>query len=743
MLYKLTELLDRERQNFYLWLPLIFGLGAAFFISFSAGFLAKIFIFAALFFLSLLLFYLNRFSYRGLIYIAIATFFAGAFYSNFYTKTFLNHSEISGKVYVDGSAKIESIKNFHNPINHLDGMYLVVSQPYLEQSKFVKKEIKAKKKTKIKKKKAEVKEKQISEIKIKKPRKKRAKKPRKISTKNFVNLKDYQDFDRAAIDFHNAYQNVNWLEKDDKKIFPRPPEKISLILVKANRNLEINDKIAFKALLKPFSEAEFSDDFDYKLNFKAQKIGASGYAIGEVKLIEKNEISNFRSYFLDLREKIRMRFNQHLSGNSSAIANALFIGDQKVIDKEFYEKIRVSGLAHLLSISGFHLSLAGAIFFFSIRFLLARSEYLTLRYDIKKIAAFLALIASYFYLQIADSPVPAKRAFLMIFCIFIALILQQKINSKRVIAASMLAIIFYNPYIIFNIGFQLSFLAVFILATIYDDFKLKISSKILRYFCEIIVISIVMQIISLPFILHGIGNLALYGFIANILAIPLTSFFIMPLGFLSFFLMPLNLEKYVLLLMNEGILLLEKIINFVNDIPYSSLMMPHISSLGFVLSILAIALILFHKSYLRYLGILLFLSSFLTLKFDKKPDLIFDKDQKFFAIYDEESGLVFSEKMRPSRQLKSWLKHFNQTEFKVGNFCQKNLCDFTYKNKKILVIQKRIKIDEVCGKSFAKEYYLAVNLTKKYEMPTCVKATRIIDNIDFGKTQEIYLDEVK
>jgi len=734
MLNKFTEIFDKERQNFYLWLPLIFGLGAAFFISFSAGFLAKISIFATLFFCSLILFYLNRFSLRSLIYIAIATFFAGAFYSILYTKTFLNHTEISGKVYVDGSAKIESIKNFHNPINHLDGMYLLVSKPYLEQSKFVKKEVKAKKPKKKK------------SLKPRKPRKpadpnkpKKPKKPRKISTKNFVNLKDYQDFDRKAIDLRQNYQNVNWLEKNDKKIFPRPPEKIALILVRANRNLEINDKIAFKAMLKPFSEEEFSDDFDYKLNFKAQKIGASGYAIGEVRLLEKNEISNFRSYFLDLREKIRGRFNLYLSGNSSAIANALFIGDQKVIDKDFYEKIRVSGLAHLLSISGFHLSLAGAIFFFSTRFLLARSEYLTLRYDIKKIAAFLALIASYIYLQIADSPVPAKRAFLMIFCIFIALMLQQKINSKRVIAASMLAIIFYNPYIIFNIGFQLSFLAVFILATIYDDFKLQISSKFLRYFCEIIFISIIMQIISLPFILHGIGNLAIYGFIANILAIPLTSFFIMPLGFLSFFLMPLNLEKYVLLLMNEGILWLEKIINFVNDIPYSSVMMPHISSLGFVLSIIAIALILFHKSYLRYAGILLFLSSFLTLKFDKKPDLIFDKDQKFFAIYNEENDLVFSEKMRASRQLKSWLKHFNQTEYKIGDFCQKNICDFTYKNKKILVIQKRSKIDEICKKDFD----LAVNLTKKFEMPSCVKAKQIIDNIDFGKTKEIYFDEVK
>ena len=391
------------------------------------------------------------------------------------------------------------------------------------------------------------------------------------------------------------------------------------------------------------------------------------------------------------------------------------------------EKIRISGLAHLLSISGFHLSLAGTIFFITVRFLLSRSEYLALNFDIKKFAAIAAIIATYFYLKIAGSPIPAQRAFLMIFLVFLALIFHEKINAKRSIMACALILIIYNPYVIFNIGFQLSFIAVLVLAVFYSEFKYQISPKILHYFYEIILLSILIQIISLPFILHSFGNVAWLGFISNILAIPLGSFVIMPLGFLALFLMPLNLEKYVLLGMEKGILLLEKIINFVNEISYANFASPHLSSFGLVIATVGIILILFHKNHLRCYGIILFLLSFSELQISKKPDLIFEKEQKFFAIYDEKNGLFFSKKLRESRQRKSWMKHFGEDKFKVVNFCEKNKCEFEQKGKKILVILKRSKISEICKN----EFDLAVNLTAKYELPKCVKAKDKIDNSDF------------
>jgi ComEC/Rec2-related protein len=706
------QALEKERHNFWLWIPALFAFGCIFFISFQENFLTSLVIFSALFFAAIFLSICNRSSNRFLICAAIAIFLTGSFYAFFYQKTFLSHTEITGKVYVDGVGKIESLRKFHNPINHLDGANLVIAKPVLYKSEFTKK----KEHPTVKKKKSSPKK--ISKSKLE---------------KNFINLQDYQDLDRGFLDHSKNYQQVEWI--GEKKLFPNPPAKISLNLVRFDESLSLNDEIAFKALLEPAEDREFPNDFDYKLDAKAKKIGASGFVIGKIEITKKAEISSIDGYFSQLRETIRNKINQHLSGDEAAISIALLIGDQKVISKDLLEKIRISGLAHLLSISGFHLSLAGAIFFIKIRFCLSRSEYLALNFDIKKIAGVAAIIATYFYLKIAGSPIPAQRAFLMIFLVFLALIFHEKINAKRAIMASALILILYNPYVIFNIGFQLSFVAVLVLATFYNEFKYQISPKILRYFCEIILLSIIIQIISLPFILHSFGNVAWLGFISNILAIPLSSFFIMPLGFLALFLMPLNLEKYALLAMEKGIFLLEKIINFVNEIAYANFASPHLSNLGLIIATAGILLILFHKNHLRCYGIILFLLSFCELQVAKKPDLIFEKEQKFFAIYDEKNGVLFSKKLRESRQCKSWMKRFGEDEFKVGNFCEKNKCEFEQKGRKILVVLKRSKISELCEK----EFDLVVNLTAKYELPECVKAKKKIDNFDFylGGTKEV------
>ena len=225
--------------------------------------------------------------------------------------------------------------------------------------------------------------------------------------------------------------------------------------------------------------------------------------------------------------------------------------------------IRNSGLAHLLSISGFHLALASAIFFVSTRFILSRSTFLILNFDIKKAAAIAAIFGTYFYLKIAASPMPAQRAFIMVLLVLIALFAGQKINSKRAIMTAVLALILYNPLAVFNISFQLSFAAILVLGSFYEVMpRLRSNNLFLKavcYFIEIILVSIIIQIATTPFLMHSFQTFSLLGFIANILAIPLTSFFVMPLGFLALFLMPLNLEKYALTLMGKGILLIEKI----------------------------------------------------------------------------------------------------------------------------------------------------------------------------------------
>jgi ComEC/Rec2-related protein len=760
-----TKTPQPEENDPWLWIPALFGFGVAFYLSFEINFLEKIYLFATLFFVAAFCTFLNRDSFRSFIFIACATFLAGCFYAKFFS----SHSEITGKIYVDGVGKVESIKKFYNSANGVEGVNLVIVEPELYRSKFVEKK-KVVKKKKVKK---------------SGPNKSKKKKvPKKISEKkiekDFLNLAGFQELDRKFLDYSANYQQVAWQEINGREAFPNPPQKISINLIKNFQNIAVNDVIALRLMLQPPQDKEFPDDFDFALDAKAKKIGAYGFALGEAEILQKGEISSSNEWLLSLREKIRGKILAVLDGDEAAIALAFLIGDQNQISKDLMVKIRNSGLAHLLSISGFHLALAGAIFFISTRFILSRSEYLTLHFDLKKIAAIAAIFATYFYLKIAASPLPAQRAFLMVVFVLLALFFSEKINSRRAVMTVILLLILFNPYAVFNVSFQLSFAAILTLGIFYEEINLRIKPKFLRYFLEITLVSIFIQIATLPFLMHSFQNVVLLGFVANILAIPLTSFFIMPLGFLALFLMPLNLEKYFLLLMENGILMIEKITIFVADLDHSHFVSPQLSSLGLVIAIFGLLLICLTKNRLRFVGMTVFALSFTTIFFDKKPDILFDGEQKFFAIHDE-NGLVFSKKLRPSKQRELWMSEVGETEFKYlyPSHSKKPNSDFAFlvkirsenlaasldtarilrrdfsskilrhsstsssgmgiktcdekkclieKNKKILVLLARNKISEICKNDFD----VIVNLTAKYQLPDCIAEDKIkIDNSDF------------
>jgi ComEC/Rec2-related protein len=827
------DIFTQEKDNFWLWMPALFGFGAAFYFLFEESFIEKFSLLLVLFFISSFLAFFNRNSLRFLVFLGGALFLLGGFYSDFYQKTVLNHTKISGKIYVDGIGKVESIRKFYNPKNGVEGSNLVISEPVLYKSKFAEKKKKPKKK-KVKKPRQKKVSKQIQEdAKIdvnsgvnaeegdailikpekkkrrrrksdevevsrllkfeasfaenimvkkaadKKPKKKAPRKKKKTSEKtilkNFVNLKNYQEIDREFLDYSKNYQVVNWLEIKGRERFPNPPQKISINLIKNFDNISVNDVIAVRMMLQPAKAREFPDDFDFSLDAKFKKIGAYGFAIGEARILKKAEISSLEQWFLDLREKVRSKIENSLEGDVSAIALAFLIGDQNRISKNLMSDIRNSGLAHLLSISGFHLALASAIFFVSTRFILSRSAFLILNFDIKKAAAIAAISGTYFYLKIAASPIPAQRAFIMVLLVLIALFVGQKINSKRAIMTAVLVLILYNPLAVFNISFQLSFAAILVLGSFYEVMpRLRSNNLFLKavcYFIEIILVSIIIQIATTPFLMHSFQNVSLLGFIANILAIPLTSFFVMPLGFLALFLMPLNLEKYALTLMGKGILLIEKIAVFVAEMNYSNLVSPQLSGFGLIIAILGLLLICLSSSRLRWFGVLIFSLSFLTLIFDKKPNILFDGGQKFFAIYDQKNGLIFSKDLKPSKEREIWMKKMGEVEFKsiatkqipkqvqddrifwkifphrhpelvLGSFtCDEAKCLIT-KSQKILVLLKRNKISEICKNDFD----VIVNLTAKYLLPPCIAAGKIkIDNSDFYQKggQFFYFEERK
>lgn len=714
---KLTQIFLDEFDRLILYLPFIFAVGVyCSFLTFENLNFIKITFAILLFIFSIIIYLKNKESFRCIIFIAFAAFLFGFLSTYFHQKIASNYNQITGKIYADVKGRVVEINEFKK--GKKAGANLVIAKLTIykhqqNNNNFSDNEPK------------------ISTAKI-------------IS--NFMNVEGLTEIDQDFLSEKNKYQNVEWLEKEGHLIYPNPPKKISVLAQNYPRDLKIGDEIIFTVLIEPLKTKEIVGGFDYSSTALQKGIGASGNVKGEIEIIKKSEISSYKIYFENLRKKIQTIILTDIPSEEGNVIAALLMGNQNLISDMAMNNIRYSGLAHLISISGLHLSLAAGIFFFAIRFLFSLSEYLLLSFNIKKIAAFFAIISSYIYLEIAGSPVPAQRSFIAVLLVMLAIIIDKKANLMRGICLAFFILLLINPQNIFSISFQLSFAAMLTLAAFHELWtnsfikkgeKTKLQ-KLFLYFLEMTLISTITQFFTTPFLIYYFGNIALYGFISNLIAIPLSSFVTMPLGFLSFFLMPFGFEKLALIPMAETVKWILEIAEFVTNLKYSYFIVPQISKASLAIAILG-GLIFCLSNKLKIFGVLIFLLSFTSLIFLRHPDLIIDDKSKLFAINDNENGLVFSRDVRSEKKRQIWMQKVNEKEFKnfsdyseeslikSGIICDDDKCLLKIKNKKILILLKRMEVNEVCL-----GFDALINLTAKYSLPEC-NAQLKIDNIDLLK----------
>ena len=795
----LPSIANFERANFIFYLILCFVAGASFYLYFSSNCDLYLPLCIIFFGILLILLSLDYASYRALIYLLWLLFICGIFYGKFFVINFKKNTQFSHKLYVTGSGKIIAHKKFYNPVNQRFGINAIVEVSALSklefkattQSSTIKKSPKIKAKSSIRKKTTtRQKVKKTSRTKTSKSKTRTTKrkkstrslkakpKVKKISKtfakkiyKNYVNLHNYQEIDRVYLDFNKNYGNDLWIKSGNQNILAHPPRKISLNLVNPHQPLNINDEIAFDAVLEPISTPDFPESYNLKFDALAKNIDAFGFFINPPLITKANNINNFDAWFNDLRDKIRHKIRDHLNGDQAGIIMALLIGDQNYISSPTLNAIRKSGLAHLLSISGFHLSFASAIFFIVTRGCLVRINFLALRYDIKKISAGLAIIASFFYLKIAGSPIPAQRALIMVWMVSLSLLLDKKFDGKRALFLALLILTLLNPYNLFQVSFLLSFLGVLVIIIYYQDWRKLIFpnatiradtgfitdllSKIKLYFCEIIFITTIIQIASLPILMNNFQVFSFSAFGANLLAIPLVSFVILPLGFALLLMMMLRLEVVIFWMLKITLILFIKIIYWFAELKYATIATPLLSNSGLVWSLISLIIFLLAKTKtLRIAMSVVFVITLLSTTRTKPNQLILEKSQKFYAIYYQ-GNLYFSKKVKMTKQIKSWMKIYGVKNFHIlGKLytsdalksierdsqhffkqqCFKNYCLVTLENKKYLILTRRNKITQIC--KIIRKYHsdAIINFTKKYALPDCAYSMKqgiVIDNRDF------------
>ena len=284
--------------------------------------------------------------------------------------------------------------------------------------------------------------------------------------------------------------------------------------------MQINhgDKIKFKAKLFPLQSSVLPGTYDFGFYMYMSGIEASGYALTP-PIIQNTDAKFFSNVIQNIRKKIYYRLLNVLGPREGNFAAAIIIGETKAIPKDLLENMRNSGVAHILSVSGLHLSLITMICFVFSRLLLNCSNYLAYNFNIKLVAAFISIVGSFIYLQISGGNIAATRAFIMTSIFIVAVMLGRSPYPLRSVMIAAFLILLFLPEYIFHPSFQLSFAAVLCLISGYEFyFKNKyilgkskgLISSVKLYVFANIYSSFLASIITAPFVIYHFYKFATY-----------------------------------------------------------------------------------------------------------------------------------------------------------------------------------------------------------------------------------------
>ena len=266
--------------------------------------------------------------------------------------------------------------------------------------------------------------------------------------------------------------------------------------------------------------------FDYEAWLFERNIRATGYV--RPRSAERIEARVWRpAYMVEmLRETIRDRFRTALPDAPYAgILIALAVGDQQAIDAELWQTFARTGITHLMSISGLHITMFAGLAYALINWLWRRSAWLPLRLPAQHAAAAGGFLAAFCYCLLAGFAVPAQRTLYMLGVVAAARLSGRELAASRVLLMALLLVLLLDPWAVLAAGFWLSFGAVALLFHIGSG-RLGPAHWLVEWGRAQWAVTLGM----LPALLALFQQFSLVSPLANAVAIPVVSFVITPLA---------------------------------------------------------------------------------------------------------------------------------------------------------------------------------------------------------------------
>jgi competence protein ComEC len=202
--------------------------------------------------------------------------------------------------------------------------------------------------------------------------------------------------------------------------------------------------------------------FDYEAWLFERNIRATGYVRKAETNARLDDLVVAPGYLVErLRQAIRERFQRTLADAPHAgILVALAIGDQRAIDPPYWRTFARTGVTHLLSVSGLHVTMVAGLAAWLVGWGWRRTPWLALRLPAQKAMAAAGFLAAFAYALLAGFEVPAQRTLYMLSIVALALWTGRNLAASRVLAAALLIVLLLDPWAVLAAGFWLSFGAV-------------------------------------------------------------------------------------------------------------------------------------------------------------------------------------------------------------------------------------------------------------------------------------------
>lgn len=399
--------------------------------------------------------------------------------------------------------------------------------------------------------------------------------------------------------------------------------------------------VRVRARLLPPSAPRLPGSFDFARAAWFDGISAVGGAIGPPQIIAS---APGGGWLARARSALAAHVRARLAGSAGGIAAVITTGERDGIVAVDAQAMRDAGLAHLLVVGGLHVSaVVGLAYLLTIR-LAALVPALALRVRLPLLAAGVGALAGIGYTLLTGAQVSTVRACLGALLILAALALGRQPLSLRLLAAAALAVMLLWPEAVAGASFQMSFGSVLAIIALHDakpvrDFLSHRTEpwliRIARDLAILLLSGMVIDLALMPIALFHFHRAGVYGALANLLAIPLTTFVVMPLIGLALILDMAGMGAPLWWLAAKSLGLLLAIAHRTTDLPGAVTLLPGIGTGRFVIFVAAMLWLGLWRGKARLLALIPALLAAISLAWLRAPDVLITGDGRNLGIVSE------------------------------------------------------------------------------------------------------------